>query len=200
MAIATKLGLREHGHPVSLEDFEAAEFEEGYKYELIDGRLYVSPNPNLPEDRIASWLYEKMVAYKIGHPEIVKYLSTKSRVFVPGRTATTCPEPDLSLYRVFPSDLPLSEVRWQEVSPALVVEVLLDSDPHKDLVRNVELYLRVPSIREYWLFDARFTPDEPTLIVRRRRGAKWVVREYAAGEEYQTKLLPGFSLVVDPRQ
>ena len=200
MPTVTRLGLRNHGHPVSLDEFEAAEFEEGFKYELIDGRLHVSPNPNLAEDRIASWLHERLIEYKIGHPRIVKYLSTKGRVFVPGRTATTCPEPDLSLYRVFPTDLPLGEVKWQEVSPALVVEVLLDADPHKDLVRNVELYLRVPSIREYWLFDARYAPDEPTLIAHRRRGAKWVVREYAAGDEYATKLLPGFSLVIDPRQ
>jgi hypothetical protein len=49
MATATKLGLRDHGHPVSLAEFEAAEFEEGYKYELIDGKLYVSHTQKRPK-------------------------------------------------------------------------------------------------------------------------------------------------------
>ena len=62
MAIVVSLGLADHGHPVTLEEFESAEFEEGYKYELIDGRLYVSPTPNLPEDFILAWLFEKLLA------------------------------------------------------------------------------------------------------------------------------------------
>jgi Uma2 family endonuclease len=91
-------------------------------------------------------------------------------------------------------------MKWRDVSPVLVVEVLYASDPHKDLVRNVELYLQVPSIVEYWIVDARYDPDEPTLIANRRRGKKWIVTEYGYGETYETKLLPGFSLVIDPRQ
>jgi Uma2 family endonuclease len=35
----------------------------------------------------------------------------------------------------------------------LVGEVVWEDDPDKDLVRNVELYLQVPSIREYWVLD-----------------------------------------------
>jgi Uma2 family endonuclease len=91
-------------------------------------------------------------------------------------------------------------VKWQLVSPVLVVEVLYEADPYKDLVRNVELYLQVPSIREYWIIDARIDPDEPTLIVHRRRGKKWVRREYLHGETYTTKLLPGFRLRIDPHR
>lgn len=201
MSIGTRqLGLADHGHPVTLEEFESAEFEEGYKYELIDGRLYVSPTPNLPENRNEMWLLEKLMAYKAKHPRAVKFLTTKPRVFVPARAAVTCPEPDIGLYRVFPTHRPLEDVVWQDVSPILVVEVLYDADPHKDLVRNVQLYLQVPSIREYWILDARHTPSEPTLIVFRRRGQRWVRSEYDCGETYTTKLLPGFKLLIDPRR
>jgi Uma2 family endonuclease len=200
VAVATSLGLADHGHPVTLEEFESAEFEEGYKYELIDGRLYVSPAPNLPEDCNVAWLFEKLLAYKLRHPKAIRHLSQKARVFVPGRAETTCPEPDISVFRVFPVDVPLEKRKWQSVSPILVVEVLYDADPYKDLVRNVELYLQVPSIREYWLLDARYSADEPTLIVHRRRGKQWVRREFPFGVTYKTKLLPGFSLIVDPRK
>src|SRR2546423_15076190 len=160
MSIATRhFGLADHGKPVGLEEFEAAEFEEGYKYELIDGRLYVSPMPNLPEDSISMWLLEKLIAYKARHPRAVKYVSPKARVFVPGRDDVTCPEPDISVYRVFTTDVPIRQRQWQNNSPILVIEVLYDADPHKDLVRNVDLYLQVPSIREYWIIDARDFPD-----------------------------------------
>jgi Uma2 family endonuclease len=196
--VATKLGLVDHGHPVTLDEFESAEFEEGYKYELIDGRLYVTPMPNLPEDVNCTWLLEKLIAYKARHPEAIRYISTKARVFVPGRDEVTCPEPDISVYRVFATDVPIRERSWQSYSPILVIEVLYDADPHKDLVRNVELYLQVPSIREYWILDARDFPDEPTLIVYRRRGQRWTRREYNYGETYAPKILPGFKLLVDP--
>lgn len=197
-AVAIKLGLVDHGHPVTLDEFESAEFEEGYKYELIDGRLYVTPMPNLPEDVNSMWLLEKLIAYKARHPKAIRYISPKARVFVPGRDEVTCPEPDISVYRVFATDVPIRARRWQNNSPILVIEVLYDADPHKDLVRNVELYLQVPSIREYWIVDARDFPDEPTLIVYRRRGQRWTRREYNYRETYAPKILPGFKLLIDP--
>jgi Uma2 family endonuclease len=196
--VATKLGLADHGHPVTLDEFESAEFEEGYRYELIDGRLYVTPMPNLPEDSNSMWLLEKLLAYKARHPKAIKYVSPKARVFVPGRPEVTCPEPDISVYRVFPTNVPIRERKWQNYSPILVIEVLYDADPHKDLVRNVELYLQVPSIREYWIVDARDFPDEPTLIVYRRRGRRWARSEYGYGETYTTRILPAFKLLIDP--
>ena len=58
----------------------------------------------------------------------------------------------------------------------------------------------MPSIRESWILDARLSPDRPILIVRRRRGERWIVREYDYGETYATKLFPGFKLLIDPHR
>jgi Uma2 family endonuclease len=198
-SVAMRLGLADHGHSVTLKEFESAEFEEGYKYEIIDGRLYVSPEAQVPESRLETWLYRKLWDYADRRPDVINYVCNKGRVFVPRRRTTT-PEPDLAAYAGFPVDLPFDRVRWRDVSPVLVGEVLYAADPHKDLVRNVELYLQVPSIREYWILDARDFPDEPTLIVYRRRGRRWIRSEYHYGETYTTKLLPGFKLLIDPRR
>ena len=111
----------------------------------------------------------------------------------------TAPEPDVTAYRDFPLHLPFRSVRWEDVSPILVVEVLSHDDPDKDLVRNVELYLQVPSIKEYWLFDTRDDPEQLRLQVRRRYRGRWSLREYGPGDIYTTKLLPNFTLVLDPR-
>lgn len=83
----------------------------------------------------------------------------------------------------------------------LVGEILSRDNPDKDLVRNVELYLRVPTIREYWVVDTRADPDRPTKQVYRRRGSRWQrPLEVAYGETYATKLLPGFEVLLDPRR
>jgi Uma2 family endonuclease len=198
--VATKLGLADHGKSVRVSEFESAEFEEGYKYELIEGRLYVSPQPHWSEVHLEAWLLRKLMAYVERRPDVLNDVINKSRVIVPGSRRRTAPEPDIAAYANAPLDEETGEVRWEDVTPLLVAEVLYASDPYKDLVRNVDLYLRVPSIREYWILDARLSALRPILIVRRRRGKRWVIREYDYGETYTTKLLPGFSLLIDPRR
>jgi Uma2 family endonuclease len=197
--VLKKLGPADHGRPMTLEEFMMARSVEGYHYELIDGKLYVSPEANLPEFRVENWLYFKLGLYAQEHPNVINFTANKARVFVPVRQRITTPEPDLAAYRNFPLDRPLRSVRWQDVSPVLVVEVLSLDDPDKDLVRNVALYLQVPSIKEYWLFDTREDPEQLRLQVRRRYRGQWSLREFGPGDSYTPKLLPGFELVLDPR-
>lgn len=200
MKTILKLGPADHGRKVSAEELMGAEYKHGYKYEIIDGKLYVSPLPNLPEDRVANWLFLQMSLYSRAHLDVINYVTCKARVFVPGREDLTVPEPDLTLYKGFPLQQPLSEVRWEDVSPILVVEVLSSDDPAKDLVRNVELYLQVPTIREYWIVDIREDANHPTMTVHRRQVRRWKLITVNFGETYTTRLLPGFELVLDPRE
>lgn len=200
MSIALKrLGQADHGRLMTLEEFMAGDYVEGYQYELIDGKLYVSPLPNLPENRVEDWVFFKLKLYSHYHPDIINFTTNKARVFVPGRRRVTAPESVVAAYRNYPLELPWASVRWQDVSPVLVVEVLSLDDPDKDLVRNVELYLQVPSIKEYWLFDTRDDPEQLRLQVRRRYGGRWRLLEFGSGHTYTTKLLPDFTLILDPR-
>lgn len=54
MTTATRLKLTpaDHGREIDPDDFDAAAGEEGYHYELIDGRVYVSPKAELPEHSV----------------------------------------------------------------------------------------------------------------------------------------------------
>ena len=201
MATVSKIGPADHGRPMTLDEFLTGSYEQGSKYELIDGKLYVSPEPNLPEGLVEGWLFRKLDRYSVEHPEVLNWVYYKTRVFVPGRRRVTCPEPDLAAYHDFPLDADYRDIRWQDVSPVLVVEVLSEGDPDKDLVRNVALYLQVPSIREYWILDSRDDPNHPTMLVYRRRGRRWQRPiNVAPGETYTTRLLPGFELILDPRR
>ncbi len=200
MATMTKIGPADHGRPMALDDFLSSDGQEGYHYELIAGKLYVTPQPNAPQGRIEWWVFTKLLVYSLHHPDALNYVHPKARVFVSGGPEVTAPEPDVTAYRDFPLHLSLAEVQWQDASPVLVAEIVSVDDPDKDLVRNVALYLQVDTIREYWVFDNREDADRPSLTVYRRRGEKWQkpIRIHY-GETYTTKLLPEFELLVDPR-
>jgi Uma2 family endonuclease len=196
---ALVLGPADHDRPLTAEEFESADYKPGYKYEIIHGRLYVSPLPDLPEDRLEQWLFGRLFLYSQQHSEVINHVTPKARIFLPGEAEdVTRPEPDIAAYQGFPHHLPIAQVDWRNVSPLLVVEVV-SSDPDKDLVRNVDLYLRVPSIKEYWILDPREDADHPTLLVYRRRGSRWQRPiTVPAGGTYTTKWLPDFALLVDP--
>jgi Uma2 family endonuclease len=200
MSTLVKLGPSDHGRQMTYDEYLAGDYQGGYHYELIDGKLYVTPLPNVPENRTEIWLLYKLFRYVDDHPRIINYVTNKSRVFVHSRPDATTPEPDLAAYHDFPLELPPEEVRWEELSPLLAAEVLSSDDPEKDMVRNVELFWQVPSIKEYWVLDIRQNASRPTMRIYRRGRKKWQIIEVAAGETYTTKLLPGFELVLDLRR
>ncbi len=195
--LRTHLGPADHGRELTYEEFLAADYVKGRNYELIDGKLYVSPAANYPHDWIQEHVSEALTLYKSVRPNVVERISARSRVFVPGKHKTTCPEPDFAVYKTCP---PGRDVDWQDISPMIVVEIVSPDDPYKDYVRNVELYQRVPSILEYWVFDRCRDPHGPTLTVYHRESArqKWKTDDYGPEEVYTTKLLPGFKLPVCP--
>jgi Uma2 family endonuclease len=190
----------DHGRQLKWEEFSTARAQEGYLYEMIEGRLEVSPLPDMPHDVLRKWLERRLDAYAVVRPDILNHVSSPARVFLPERLeGITAPEPDLACYADVPVDGPLGELDWKDHSPLLVAEVLSGNTEDKDLGRNRRLYAQVPSIREYWILDTRESFDEPSLIVYRRRGQRWGPRlTVPAGGTYTTPLLPGFSLLLDP--
>ncbi len=50
---AVRFGPKSHGRLVTDDELEHAEYRPGYDYEVIFGRLYVSPAPNPEHDVVA---------------------------------------------------------------------------------------------------------------------------------------------------
>src|SRR2546423_1710400 len=121
-AVKARFGPRDHGRPLTLDEFLAADYTEGYKYELIDGKLYVPPQPTPPEGILKPGIGRAPQRYADEPPEAVNSACRKTRVFAPGRRKPTAPEPDVAAYRRFPLDRDFRTLRWQDVSPVLVVE------------------------------------------------------------------------------
>lgn len=192
LATRLRFGPRSHGRPVTQDELELAEYRPGYKYEVIFGRLYVSPAPNPPHDLIEKHIIRQLFAYQDAHPDIAGYVSYASRVFVPSEVTETAPEPDIAVYVEEPVD------DWREAEPFIVGEVMRGDSVDKDLFRNVSLYWNVPTIQEYWIFDIRKEPRRPSLLVHRRTRKDWEVLEFAADAIYETPHLPGLKLQIAP--
>lgn len=198
----TRLSLipSDHGRTLSWDEFSTADSKEGFRYELIHGRLAVSPLPNLPHDVFQEWLRDALRDYSRAHPEVLKNVRGPARVFLPeAKEGITAPEPDIACYAEFAEDPFSPDNDWRDYSPLLVAEVLSEDTADKDLTRNRQLYLQVPSIQEYWILDPRTGVAGLSLIVFRRRGTRWAPRRTIhAGASYSTPLLPGFSLTLNP--
>ncbi len=184
------LGPDDAGRVLEHDEFERAEWAPGYRYELVAGRLAVTPAPNLRHAIVQSWLLKRLVLYAAERPHLLREILPVSRLITRDQGATTDVEPDLAAYRTFTSS---RSATWRDNSPVLVVEVLSASDPEKDTERNPGIYWRVPSIKEYWIVDPRpIAGPSMTALVRGRDG--WLERAVAPGGTYTTDLLPGLVL------
>src|SRR5262245_20674850 len=93
-----EIGPEDHGRAVAYDEFARATWKEGFQYELIDGRVYVSPVPNLPQDSLSEWVFGHLYLYSQRRPDIINYVTQHGRVFVPTRPKVTQPEPDIAAY------------------------------------------------------------------------------------------------------
>ena len=95
MSTMLRIGPHDHGREMTYQEFLAGDYEEGYKYELIEGELYVSPQPNPPHDIVLQYIDELLTIYKLQRRDIVKRMSSHWCVFVPGRRKHDVPRAGL---------------------------------------------------------------------------------------------------------
>lgn len=190
MATILKLGPRDHGKKFSDDEFKHADYAEGFHYEVIYGSLYVSQFCGVSHAIFHSDIYSILMDYELAFPEKLGYVSGKARVFVHSQSETTALAPDFSLYR---ERINYRDGHtWRDLSPFIVAEIVERGTRKKDLVRNVELYLQVPSILEYWVFDLEPKADAGMIVFRRVNDA-WQKLPITA-KEYLPELLPGLSV------
>lgn len=192
MSVATQdvpcLRLAPHSSGVSLApaEFDAAEFEEGWRYELIHGVLVVSPPPlrkeRDPNEELGHWLR----SYQETHPQGRTLDATFHEETVV--TPTERRRADRVIYAGLGRDPHDGEV------PTVVVEFV--SAGKRNLLRDYEQkraeYLAI-GVREYWIVD-RFAR---CLTVYRLHGSSSIQQVVREGEIYTTRLLPGFELRLD---
>ena len=71
IATPLRIGPADHGRMMTLEEFEEADFEVGYRYELARGVLEVSDVPGEPHAVIVWIILRAIAAYDRDHPKVI---------------------------------------------------------------------------------------------------------------------------------
>jgi Uma2 family endonuclease len=120
--------------------------EDGNRYEVIGGELFVTPAPSWTHQRAVGELYRVLMPYLEKHALGVAIIAPADVLFGPKDMV----EPDLFVVPLVDGKAPFS---WEEVGRLLLaVEVLSPSTSHTDRGDKRELYQR-KGVPEYWIVD-----------------------------------------------
>jgi len=118
--------------------------DDGNKYELVRGELFVTPPPSFRHETLASVLESILVPY-VKSWGLGRIYRPRSVVRLGGSEV----EPDL----VVRPPTPTLPEKWEDAAlPILVVEILSDSTRRRDHGPKREWYLDI-GIPDYWIVD-----------------------------------------------
>jgi len=120
--------------------------DDGQRYEIIDGVLYVTPSPNEGHQDVALELSHRLVAYFMGS-DIGKVMISPSDVWR-GERSRNRVQPDV--YVVKRTDGRRAPYPYRLRDLLLAVEVVSPSNPLLDYQVKRDLYLR-EGVGEYWV-------------------------------------------------
>jgi Uma2 family endonuclease len=176
-------GPESNGILMTPEEFDAADFDEFWSYELINGILIVSPIPFEEEVDPNEELGHLLRQYQESHPQGSALNKTLFERYV--RTKTSRRRADRLIWAGLGRHPRRNEI------PTIAIEFV--SKRKRDRVRDYETkrdeYRRL-KIKEYWIID-RFMQ---TMTVFSTVSSKRRMRVIQKDQVYKTDLLPGFEL------
>ncbi|MBI3967577.1 MAG: Uma2 family endonuclease [Chloroflexi bacterium] len=163
--------------------------DDGKRYEVIDGELYVSTTPDWRHQLLGTQLGRQLLnwdpGFQYGMPIIAPGL-----IFAPDQAV----EPDVVWVSRERIGTVVGDDGKLHAAPDLVVEILSPgtANQQRDRELKLKLYSRY-GVREYWIVDWR---DESVQIYRREQTALTLVSTVTADETLTSPLLPGFAVTV----
>jgi Uma2 family endonuclease len=175
--------------PLTIADLEATP-DDGNRYELIDGELYVSTSPSTFHQSVLTNILVPMHIYLRQNP-IGKVYPGVGIVFD-------------DFNGVIPDLVYLSNARYEQTwangkftgSPELVIEILSPGIANERRDRHVKRNLYSSrGAHEYWIVD----PEKRSMEIHRKRkqGGLEFALILQAEDELTTTLLPGFTIPVE---
>jgi Uma2 family endonuclease len=120
--------------------------DDGNRYEVLDGELFVTPSPSWSHQAAIEALYPRLRAYVRGASLGWAKLSPADLTFSPRRLV----QPDLFVVASRGDGAPR---RWADVAELLlVVEVVSPSTARADRYRKRSIYMQ-ERVGEYWIVD-----------------------------------------------
>ena len=169
----------------TFEDWEKLP-DDGYRYEVIDGVLYMTPPPNFvkhqrPALALATAMSNFVNAHHLGEVGIAP-----AGVRLPTQPVPV--QPDIFFIAAGRADVQIGQ--YVEGAPDLVVEILSPSNWLYDRQEKFKVY-QDAGVREYWIVDPRAQTVETFVL---QEGAYTLVNKWGAGARAQSQVLPGFEI------
>lgn len=160
--------------------------DDGRRYEILEGELFVTPSPSRAHQRFA------MNLAVILHPYVRE--RRMGEVFIAPFDVilekTTVVVPDLSF--VGQERLSVVTDRGVEGAPDLIIEILSPGTARRDRVEKAQLYAR-HGVRHYWLVD----PDGRTLEAFELVEGRYRRTAHHEGDEtFGPSLFPGLTILL----
>ena len=184
------VGPQDAGRRMSLEEFDTAEGQPGYIYELSKGVVIVSDVPARRHLAQVDEVRQQISVYRAAQPGRINTIAAGSDCKLLLGEVESERHPDVAVYRQPPRH---EEALWATWIPDLVVEVISPGLEHRDHVEKREEYLLF-GVREYWIIDA----DREEVLALRRRGGRWTERGCARLNGTRRKPCRGLSSIVPP--
>ena len=171
--------------PLTIADWDAMPYREGYRYEIIEGELFVSCSPGLTHQRVFAnltfWLFGFLMENPIGEfiPTPGLILSENSGVI-----------PDLVVVLNEQQDRIITGERLTG-PPALVIEIVSPGSTNirRDRVAKLQLYSK-HGVSEYWIVDPGNLTVEKYVV---HDSALTLLETLHLDDTLSTSILPGFS-------
>lgn len=173
------------GEPIRLtyEDYCALP-DDGRRYEIIDGDLFMSPAPNIPHQKVVLRLGARLDNHAHAG-DLGTVLIAPTDVLLGEHDIV---QPDI----VFISRERSSIIRDKNIegAPDLIVEVLSPGTSRRDLRDKRNLYAR-SGVQYYWVLD----PDGPRVTeLQLQEGEYALVSEHKGSANFEPVLFPGLKI------
>jgi Uma2 family endonuclease len=180
-----RIGPRSAGLLLTPVEFDRARFREGWRYELINGVLVVSPSPSRKERHPNELLGYLLYKYQETHPQGSALDVSLPEETIEGKQNRR--RADRAIWAGLGRDPAEGE------PPSILAEFVSRGkvNQERDYVAKRAEYREI-GVREYWVID-RFRRQMTVFIFG---GASDVERIIKENETYTTPLLPGFELPV----
>ncbi len=178
-----RLGPRSAGVLLTTEEFDRARFVEGWRYELINEVLVVSPIPSLnerdPNEELGRWFRN----YQESHPQ-----GSALDLTIGEQTIETKKNRRRADRVIWAG---LGRLPDPNETPTIIIELVSKGkiNQERDYVAKRAEYREI-GVKEYWIID-RFSKTMTVCIFAADRDQELVI---AADQTYATTLLPGYEL------
>ena len=172
-------------HLMTVDDLEAFPDDDGNRYEVIEGELFVSCSPSLTHQVVSTNLIHLIRSYLDKHP-IGVVVSTVGLIL----SKISGVIPDIVFFKHESTKRIVTGERLTS-APEIVIEIISPGSENirRDRVEKFRLYEKY-RVAEYWLIDL----EKQTLeISRLLEGKLQLAGALSASDELTTPLLPGFS-------